>query len=720
MNKLVIILLFVSVSLVRAQSGELYGKVTDEGGQPIIGANIIIANTLFGTATDSKGNYRFLNLPGGNYKISVSIIGYSKADSKLINIDGDKKEVNFTLDPTSYQFDQLVVTANKYPQDITEITASGYVIDQKIFSQKNFQKIDDALRYVPGITMTFDQISIRGSSGYSRGAGTRVLVAIDGIPIYTPDSGDIIWELVPVSEIGRVEIIKGPASSLYGSSAIGGVVNILSKEISSNPVTFIKVQGGVYTKPSYSEWEWTDNTLSFNSQTMSHSRSIGKLSFAASFTRFEDYSYRQNDYQLRFAGFLKAKYQFSKATTLSLLGTGYTRDRNTFIYWKNIENALSPPDADLGQFTNSDRTILGMTLDHIFNDKLSISFIPSVYISYWKDESENMNESNSQLYRTELRTNYNISNNFNLVSGAEFQYNTVTSNIFGNNNSVGIGIYSQADYKPAEKFKLSLGLRFDHNQLAELESSESLSPKLGITYKISTKTFLRGQISKGFRAPTLAEAFTSTSTSGITVKPNPNLNSETSLSFEIGGNHIFNDYLSLDLSLFNNEYYDMIEPGFDPSDGELFFDNVTRARIQGIDLTSSISFLPYLSLKVGYTYLWARDIEENKTLKYRPRHNIIFGINYEKGIYELGADFRYLSRVENIDYELVDLGIIPDGDNRVEIIVLDAHAGVNLFTYNIPCRLFLNANNLLNYNYVELIGNIAPIRNFSLNLEIIF
>ncbi len=294
-----IILFLLCVSVLKAQTGEIYGKITDAEGQPIIGANLLIEKTLFGTATDSKGTYRIINIPNGNYNVSVSVIGYSKVISENINVKGNRIEIDFTLTPTSYQFDQLVITANKYSKNINEIAASSYVIDQNVFSQKNFQKIDDALRYIPGITMISDQLSIRGSSGYSRGAGTRVLVAIDGIPLYTPDAGDIVWELVPVSEIGRVEVIKGSASSLYGSSAIGGVVNIISKEISSNPVTFVKVQGGVYSNPSHNKWEWTDRTLSFNSQTISHSRSIGKLSLAASFTRLEDYSYRLNDYHLQ-------------------------------------------------------------------------------------------------------------------------------------------------------------------------------------------------------------------------------------------------------------------------------------------------------------------------------------------------------------------------------------------------------------------------------------
>ena len=675
---------------------------------------------MLGTATDSNGKFIIKQIQNGEYTLTISVVGYSKINSQILKVNSDTTTVNLQLSPVTYQFDQLVVTAGKYSQKIGEIAASTFVIDQEIFSQRNFQKVDDALRFVPGVTMTYDQLSIRGSSGYSRGAGTRVLVAIDGIPIYTPDAGDIVWELVPITEIGRIEIIKGASSSLYGSSAIGGVVNIISKEISSNPVTYAKLQGGIYSSSTHKEWEWTDRTLSYNSQTISHSRSLGKLSLSGSFTRFEDYSYRQNDFQLRFAGFLKARYQFSESTSLSLLGTGYTRDKKTFNYWRDISNALSPPEEDLGQSINSDRTIIGLTFDHIFNENFSISFIPSAYFSYWKDDSEANNKSSSRIYRSELRTNFKFSNSFNIVSGAEFQYSLVESNIFGNRDANGIGIYSQADIKPANKLNISLGIRYDLNYLAELEKTQSLSPKLGITYQLADQTFLRAQIAKGFRAPTLAEAFSSTTTSGLIIKPNLSIKPETSYSFEVGANHSISENFNLDVSLFNNEYYDMIEPGIDPNDGEAFFNNVTRARIQGFELSSKINLLHHFETNISYTYLWARDIEKNKSLNYRPRHNVILGLGFDLNNFELGMDFRYLSRVESIDNELVDLGVIPDGDNRVDIYVLDAHAGISLFNYQIPAKIFFNVNNILNYNYVELIGNIAPLRNYSINLEFVF
>jgi outer membrane receptor for ferrienterochelin and colicins len=719
-NIFTLILLLLFSALVKAQNGGIYGSVKDNLGNPLLGVDVIVEGTLIGVATNNEGNFNISKIKNGKYYLTASIIGYKKFRSEYITVNNNETELNIILSPTSYQFDQLIITANKFGQDLREISSSSYVLDSKLFSDKNYQKVDDAFRYVPGITMTQDQISIRGSSGYSRGAGTRVLVAIDGIPIYTPDTGEIIWELIPINDISKIEILKGAASSLYGSSAIGGVINIITNEITSNPITYIKLQGGVYAKPSYKEWEWTNKTLTFNKQSISHSRSIGKLSLSATLSRFEDLSYKKNDDQIRYSAFLKANYNFSEMTSLSFWGTGYTRERSTFVYWKDLSNALIPSESDLGQSIKSDRTIMGFKFDHIFNNDLTITFVPSAYISFWKDNSESNNKSSSKLYRNELRVKYNLSEFADLITGIEYQYNKVGSNIFGNRTSDALGIFSQLDYKIFESLNLTFGARFDNSKLDGLQSESSFSPKLGLNYKLDENTFLRTSFGKGFRAPSLAEAFTSTTTSGVTVKPNPNIKSETSYSFEVGISHNFINLLNVDLSIFNSEYYDMIEPSFDKY-GDILFNNLTRARIQGVDLNTATNlFSDNITLNLGYTYLWAINVNKKTFLKYRPKHSIVAGLNYKTDIIESGFDFRYSSRVENIDNEFVDLGLVPDGDKRVEIFVLDVRIGFNLFALNIPGRIFLNAANLFNYNYVELIGNIAPIRNFSLNAEIIF
>ncbi|MCB9248703.1 MAG: carboxypeptidase-like regulatory domain-containing protein [Ignavibacteriales bacterium] len=173
MKKILTLILFSINIFLYAQTGTLNGVVKDNLGNPLIGANIIIEGTLLGTATNSDGKFKVVKIKNGKYTIKASMIGYKNYLSDFIEINNDEKELTIELTPTSYQYDQLVISANKFDQDLREISTSSYVIDSKIFSDKNYQKIDDAFRYVPGITMTQDQISIRGSSGYSRGAGTR-------------------------------------------------------------------------------------------------------------------------------------------------------------------------------------------------------------------------------------------------------------------------------------------------------------------------------------------------------------------------------------------------------------------------------------------------------------------------------------------------------------------------------------------------------------------
>ena len=179
--------------------------------------------------------------------------------------------------------------------------------------------------------------------------------------------------------------------------------------------------------------------------------------------------------------------------------------------------------------------------------------------------------------------------------------------------------------------------------------------------------------------------------------------------------------LTFDAAIFQNEFYDFIEPGVDPSDGLIYFDNVVRARIQGAEIGITYKLLnDKLSLSASYTYLWSRDLEEQKALKYRPRHLAFFTAEYSILDILLGADFRYSSRVEEIDTELIDLGIVPDGELRVPIYVLDLRAGYILSGLGLPLKMYFNANNIFHYNYVELIGNIAPIRNYTFSLELIF
>ena len=616
--------------------------------------------------------------------------------------------------------EEVVVTAGKYEQKISELPVSATVIPSSEFSEKYFTSLSEALRFAPGVQMVEDQVSIRGSSGYSRGAGTRVLVEIDGFPIYSGDTGEITWEMVPVTEIDRVEIIKGPASSLYGSTALGGVINVITKKISNNARTYFKAGGGIYSKPYYSEWDWSSETRTYNTLTLAHTNRFGKFGFTAALTRLNDMSYKKGDFSTRYIGYLKTVYNFSPTSSLSFFANSLNQNQGDWIYWKDLQHALVPIN-DLGQTITSERYMLGMKYNNAVSENFSFDLKGSFYKIFWHDNTRARNASFADIYRLEAQSNLLLTDKIVLVTGFEGLSAIVNSNIFGQPSGYSLGVYFQTDFKVDSSLTLSAGSRFDFVKLDTISPVAAAAPKIGLNYKLTKNLILRSSFGTGFRAPSPAEVFTKASLkAGVTLKPNPKLKPEKNISFEFGANYKPFSQLSFDAALFRTEYYDFIQWAIDV-DNNVFFANIQRARIEGAELNmNSGMFNNHLSFKLNYTYLWARDIQQHIALKYRPRHLLTANISLNLAGFEIGSDFRYWSKIEQMDFELVDLGLIQDGRVRVPVYVLDFRAGYNFSDLGFPARIFFNVNNALNYNYVELIANIATIRNFSLSMEFLF
>ncbi len=703
-----------------SQQRKISGTVLDESGGILGFANIAVEGTTTGAASNVLGKFSIGGLQPKVYNLFVSMIGY---ESKNVQVDVTENNASVTilLNASAVQSEPVVVTAGKHQQRLDDLPVSVEVLDPEIIDKKNIYNIRDAIRYMPGINLVDDQLSIRGSSGYSRGAGSRVLTAIDGIPLYTGDSGEIIWEMIPVNEIERVEILKGASSSLYGSTAIGGVVNIITKKQTNQSYTYFKALSGLYDKPSHDEWKWSSKPRTFNSLSASHTNHIGGLGFSVSLSRIDNYSYKQNDFTRRYIGFIKGTIDISDKTNLSFFLNSLNQTSGNFIYWKDSRNALVPPDADQGQKVKTNRQMLGIILTHQFNNNLQVEFRGSYYRTDWRDQSVSMNSSIANLFRGEILAVNQFNNNFTLTGGIESSGSKVKSNIFGNPAAFSFGAYMQGDFKLLKQLNVSAGVRYDLSKLDTMKGVSNISPKLGINYKLTDRIIFRSSIGTGFRAPSLAEAYTSTLVSGVSINPNPNLKPERNLNFEAAVQYKLSVLSKFEAALFQNEFYDFIEPAVNILNGQVSFANVTRARIQGAEFIFNVApFTDKFYLSGGYTYLWTRDLQMNKALKYRPRHIVSAGINYNPGALSFGLNFRYWSKVEQMDFELVDLGIVKDGEKRVAVYVLDFSAGYSLFYIGFPGRIFFNMDNLLNYNYVELIGNLAPLRNFSLSIDLFF
>ena len=177
----------------------------------------------------------------------------------------------------------MVVSASKFKQKIEEVTVSMDVIGSEFIESKNCITLSDVIRNTPSIQLIDGQLNIRSGSGWSYGTGSRVLVMVDEMPILSADQGEVDFNLIPIETIEQIEVIKGAASALYGSSALNGIINIKTKTPSLKPNTTISSFIGFWDHPrdSRNKW-WGDSIMLRNGLSLSHSKRIKNLDLTLS------------------------------------------------------------------------------------------------------------------------------------------------------------------------------------------------------------------------------------------------------------------------------------------------------------------------------------------------------------------------------------------------------------------------------------------------------
>ena len=212
MNKIyylitLIALSYISTNALYSANQSLAGRITDaKSGDALAGVTVIIENTAMGAVTDGKGMFRIPVIKKGNYNVLISYIGY-KAKKIPVRIDENKvTELNESLAEEVIQTGEVVVSAAKRVQAVQEVPVSVSVINNIALQQRNITRIDDALQYVPGVSMNGEDVSIRGSAGYTFGLGSRVTLLLDGIPMLSGDLADIKLGSLPFFKIGRAHV----------------------------------------------------------------------------------------------------------------------------------------------------------------------------------------------------------------------------------------------------------------------------------------------------------------------------------------------------------------------------------------------------------------------------------------------------------------------------------------------------------------------------------
>jgi iron complex outermembrane receptor protein len=709
-----------------AAGGSIAGRVTSRSEtEPLLGVNVLLQGTVRGTTTSLKGEFRISGLAPGNYTLIFSMVGYQRETRPDIAVEEGKETLlNVSLTQTPVQTEQIVVTASKRQQSLQEVPVSVSVLDAAEIQQRNSLVIDDALRYIPGVNMTGFQVNIRGSSGYSRGAGSRVLMLLDGIPFLAGDTGELNFESIPIGQVDRIEVVKGASSALYGSNALGGVINIITKPIPERSETIIRTYAGAYGQDSSRQWKWDNKTRWFNGQSVSHTYKAGDLGVALFVSRQLDDGYRQNDYRRRYNFYMKTKEDFSPSNSLTLNFGLLYQYGGQFLYWRSLDSALIPPAAQQSDNVKSIRYYASGLYNDVLADNLLFTGKVIWNHNDWGFETIHQigrNESVSDALNVEANATLLLDKTHTMTFGVNGLFDIVTADFFGIHQGGGFAVYGQDEIKISDALAVTLGARFDYQSIGLTEPSGQLNPKAALLYTPVAGTTVRASLGRGFRIPSIAEAFLSGEVSGLATLPNKNLQPERSYSYEAGLSQVIGDLGTFDVAAFRSDYDNLIEAGLIVSSGTMPYiqwRNVTKARVQGVETALKLGFFEGgISCNLGYTYVYPEDLTQNDLLKYRPRHVFYANTLGHIGPVSLGADFRFVSRVDRIDNELVDLGIIADGDERVPIYVADFRLGVDFSFADIPLTANLNVNNAFQYRYVELIGNMMPPRTYVLVLE---
>jgi outer membrane receptor for ferrienterochelin and colicins len=703
--------------------GVIVGTVADEETRrPLPGANVFLQGTVIGTVTDADGRFRIPNVPQQRVTLAVSMMGYERFVREDIFVgEGETVSFGILLRTTVIETAPVVVTATRTERSLREVPASVSVLGAREIERRNVLSIEEALRTVPGVHFNMSQINIRGSSGYSHGAGSRVMLMVDGVPMLAGDTGEITWELVPVELVERVEVVKGAGSALYGSGALGGVVNIITRDLPGGEGaaahSFMRVQGGMYDRPGHASWRWTDRSR------FRHQVQFGELRLMGSIAALYDDGYRQNDSRRRTSGSLKGRYTLSSRETLTLTGFFLDQVRRNFLYWKSLDEALVPSDRQLGEEVESFRLQSTLQYLRVLGAESFVTVRGSLYHTDWSDNIEGTgNASRANVWGLETQFNHVVARSHYLVGGIETSVQTVRSDVFGARTGYVFAAFAQDEWQLPIPLRISGGIRFDVTRLDTIDTFMSASPRFGMSYTLAPGATLRASAGAGFRAPAAAEAFARTAASGLILEPNPGLDAERSWSFETGVNADLASWLNVDAALYRTEYRDMIEPvaSIDPATSDITarFVNVVRARVQGFETGVAASlFGRAVQPRIAWTLMHSRDLDLDEPLKYRHRHMITGGILLRRGAGWFEADYRYMSKMEKIDAEL-DF-IIDRADARVPVHVVDIAAGVDARFGGIPLRLSAGVKNLLQYYYVEFVANVQPIRQYVASVRII-
>lgn len=693
MKQLVAVLFVCAAFLVFGQDtsqGKLVGKVTDIDGEALIGAAVIYrTDVTIGALTDLDGNFD-MELPAGDARIVCRYSGMKSDTFDVIIIAGKTVNRDIVLklfvSPELKVLDDITVRVGKFDKPLEDQTVSLEILKPELIENKNTRSIETALDQTPGLNILDGEPQIRGGSGFTFGVGSKVAVIVDDMPMLSGDAGRPEWGFIPVENIHQVEVTKGAASVLSGSSALSGSIHIRTAYPGVKPKTKVNIYSGLYSSPNVEGATWWNGTPLISGANFLHTRRVKQWDFVLGGNVNYDHGYlgppvtdpgivdtisnfteqQMSSQRARINFNIRRRSSKYKGLNYGVNGNVMLAQSNLIFAWLNDSSGLY--QGYPGAVFLQEQFIFNVDPYLNFFTKASGKHSFKARLLYTDNEMTANQSNQSEVYYGDymFKKRYANLNNLDFIGGLTGTFTNSFANLYAgggspNNRLLNVSAYTQLEKKVRETLNLSAGARLEYFQLNDTVTALKPIFRAGASIKLYQETYLRGSYGQGYRFPTITERYIRTGVGNFGVFPNPELLAESSWNAEVGikqGLKFGGLYGYLDVAAFWQEYDNTIEYlfgfwGDDPTDPAntygFQFRNTGQSRVLGIDVSFSgkakLGKHADMTFITGYNYIvpktltpdlvyatdiLGRDYSYNSTsldasegiLKYRFLHNV--------------------------------------------------------------------------------------------------
>jgi len=693
--KLNVMVLLLFFPIILFAEGKIVGTVSDcETNEPIANVYIFIDDNET-TVTNNSGWFELTDVENGTHTIRFSRIGYHSKEKQVI-VKNNKVKLNVALRVKAIELKEMVITATRTETPISQIGSSVSVINAEEIERRKENEIVNLIKDVPGIDVVQNgglgqlaTVSIRGA--YPR----HTLVMIDGVGINDPINPNRECDLSNITtyNIDRIEIVRGSQSVLYGSDAVGGVINILTKRGLTNANGYFSISGGTYNT------FYENGGISGKADNFSYSLDISHQSTDGISVAGEKYGNKEKD-------------SYKNTTILTNIGFHPVDNFvvNLYTRWNKAKSDLDNKGGFYGDDPNykfdGEQMLFKIQpelsiLNNKWHQKLGISFTRHKR-NYKNDKDvDHPNDSSNGNYKgntvnLDWQNDFRIHSHNLLTVGFDFteergksDYNSQSAwgpftSIFDKKLARTTGIYVQDQLGIRDYFYTSIGIRNDYHTDFGWQTTYRIAPVFLIH---KTNTRIKGTYGTGFKSPSLYQLYSEYGNSDL--KP------EKSESWDIGlEQSLFNEKVLLNVCYFSNIFNDLID--FDFSTWK--YSNIAEAESKGIECSGRMQVLPDLSIKANCTYLKTEDKTTGEQLLRKPKRK-----------FSIASNYRFLQR-GNVNLEAIFIGYRYDRDFATyppERLILGNYTLLNMaISYDIinNLQLYVKGDNLTDKKYENVYG----------------